>query len=75
MGMPASAPRVASIASRSWTRPAWYGDALRFTTSSAPPAAWVSTGPSGNHASSQIVTATRTPATTTSGPSSDTGSK
>ena len=40
-----------------------------FTTSSAPPAAWVMIGPLGLQASSQIVTATRVPATLNSGPS------
>ena len=46
-----------------------------FTTSSAPPAACVMIGPLGLHASSQIVTATRTPATTNSGPSTVDGAK
>ncbi len=45
------------------------------TTSSAPPAAWVEIGPFGLHASSQIATATRTPATTKSGPSTVDGVK
>ncbi len=40
-----------------------------FTTSSAPPAACVMIGPLGLQASSQIVTATRVPATLNSGPS------
>ena len=45
------------------------------TTSSAPPAAWLPIGPFGLHASSQIVSATRTPATTNSGPSTVDGAK
>ncbi len=45
------------------------------TISSAPPAAWVSTGPVGLHASSQTVTATRVPPMTNSGPSVNQGSK
>ena len=45
------------------------------TTSSAPPAAWVSTGPVGLHASSQMLIPTRVPATTNSGPSTRPGSK
>ena len=41
----------------------------------APPAACVRIGPDGLHASSQMETATRTPPTTNSGPSTDDGAK
>ena len=49
------------------SRPAKYGDALMLTTSSAPFAAIATIGP-GSHASSQIDTATFTPAISNSGP-------
>ncbi len=45
------------------------------TMSSAPPAACVTIGPVGLHASSQIVIPTRTPPTTKSGPSTVDGAK
>ncbi len=41
-----------------------YGEALMLTTSSAPPAACAAIGPFGLHASSQMLTPTRTPAMT-----------
>jgi hypothetical protein len=67
MAQPVSATRPRNIASRSLRRPIEYGDALRFTTTSAPARACSATGPSGNQTSSQIDTPIRTPATTWKG--------
>ena len=57
-----SSARVATMRSRSRAGRGEYGEALRFTTSSAPPAAWSAIGPVGAHTSSQIATPTFTPA-------------
>ena len=52
-----SAARVAIMRSRWWPLPAWYGDALIVTTSSAPASAWSVVGPVGYQMSSQTLTA------------------
>ena len=63
MAQPVSAARSASTARRSSRRPREYGEALAFTSSRAPAAAWSAIGPPANHMSSQMVTPTGTPAT------------
>ena len=57
-----SAARVASIRSRSSILPAWKGEPLRLTTTSAPASAWACTGPDEYQMSSQMETPTGTPA-------------
>ncbi len=73
MAQPASATRPRSMARRSARRPRLYGDALMFTTTSAPAwPAWA-TGPSSNHTSSQMETPTQAPATPNSAGGSSPG--
>ena len=50
------------MARRSARRPRLYGDALRFTTTSAPARPACATGPSSNQTSSQMETPTQAPA-------------
>ncbi len=52
-----SAARVASIFSRKRPLPAWYGEPLIVTTSSAPASAWPVVGPVGYQTSSQMLAA------------------
>ena len=52
-----SAARVAMRRSRCWPLPAWYGEALMDTTSSAPASAWRVVGPVGYQMSSHTFTA------------------
>ena len=52
-----SAARVASIRSRKWPLPAWYGEPLMLTISSAPASACRVVGPVGYQMSSQMFTA------------------
>lgn len=63
MAHPASATRPPSISRRSTRRPRLYGEALRFTTTSAPALPACATGPSSNQTSSQMDTPTQAPAT------------
>ena len=63
MAHPASATRARNMERRSFRRPRLYGEALRLTTTSAPPRPCWATGPSGNHTSSQTEMPTQAPAT------------
>ena len=62
-----STARVASICSRSRRLPAWKGEWLMFTTTSAPASAASRAGPLGYQMSSQTLAATSTPPTTKRG--------
>ena len=62
-----STARVASIRSRSRRFPAWKGEWLMLTTTSAPSRAAARAGPSGYQMSSQTVAATSTPPMTKRG--------
>ena len=67
MAIWSSVARVASMRSRSRVLPAWNGEALRLTITSAPSSAASWAGPSAYQMSSQMVTAISTPPTTKRG--------